>query len=191
MPSKRKNAKKGKPDGGTTPYIRTVSDNRRARFDYDLLERIEAGLVLAGTEIKSYKTRSTLFTIEERERLRKQHERKGGAASVPNSRIVRAPKTPLDKTARWARDATMWSAFIPLNAQVGGMFGRNSGYGGKVKFGVGGKSLKEIEEAHGAWKHVGHGRALTEEMGRLLMRNEKLKLEYTMDDLRHGRPRSQ
>ncbi len=27
--------------------------NRRARFDYDLLERVEAGLVLTGSEIKS------------------------------------------------------------------------------------------------------------------------------------------
>ena len=30
-----------------------VVDNRRARHDYHLLERIEAGLVLTGTEVKS------------------------------------------------------------------------------------------------------------------------------------------
>jgi SsrA-binding protein len=30
-----------------------IADNRRARFDYDLLERFEAGLVLHGTEVKS------------------------------------------------------------------------------------------------------------------------------------------
>jgi SsrA-binding protein len=30
-----------------------IADNRRARFDYELLERIEAGLVLTGTEVKS------------------------------------------------------------------------------------------------------------------------------------------
>jgi SsrA-binding protein len=53
MPSKRKNTKKAKPAEGTTPYFRTVSDNRRARFNYELFERIEAGLVLSGTEIKS------------------------------------------------------------------------------------------------------------------------------------------
>jgi SsrA-binding protein len=28
-------------------------DNRRARFEYEFLERIEAGIVLTGTEIKS------------------------------------------------------------------------------------------------------------------------------------------
>src|SRR5262249_59958217 len=30
-----------------------IADNRRARHDYHLLERIEAGLVLTGTEVKS------------------------------------------------------------------------------------------------------------------------------------------
>ena len=30
-----------------------ITDNRRARHDYELLERFEAGLVLTGTEVKS------------------------------------------------------------------------------------------------------------------------------------------
>ena len=30
-----------------------IADNRRARFDYELLERVEAGLQLTGTEVKS------------------------------------------------------------------------------------------------------------------------------------------
>jgi SsrA-binding protein len=30
-----------------------ISDNRRARHDYELLERFEAGIVLTGTEVKS------------------------------------------------------------------------------------------------------------------------------------------
>ena len=32
---------------------KTVATNRRARFDYDVLETVEAGLVLTGTEIKA------------------------------------------------------------------------------------------------------------------------------------------
>ena len=32
---------------------RTISTNRKARFNYDILESIEAGLVLMGTEIKA------------------------------------------------------------------------------------------------------------------------------------------
>jgi len=30
-----------------------IAENRRARHDYHLLERFEAGLVLTGTEVKS------------------------------------------------------------------------------------------------------------------------------------------
>ena len=30
-----------------------IADNRRARHDYELLDRVEAGLVLTGTEVKS------------------------------------------------------------------------------------------------------------------------------------------
>lgn len=37
----------------TGPRIRTVAENRRARFNYDLLDRFEAGIALTGTEIKS------------------------------------------------------------------------------------------------------------------------------------------
>ena len=32
---------------------RTITTNRRARYDYDILDTFEAGLVLTGTEIKS------------------------------------------------------------------------------------------------------------------------------------------
>jgi SsrA-binding protein len=40
---------------------KTIAENRRARFDYELLERFEAGLVLTGTEVKSLRSgRATL-----------------------------------------------------------------------------------------------------------------------------------
>ena len=40
---------------------KTIAENRRARFDYQLLERVEAGLVLSGTEVKSLRQgRATL-----------------------------------------------------------------------------------------------------------------------------------
>ncbi len=38
-----------------------IVDNRRARYDYELLDRFEAGLVLTGTEVKSLREgRATL-----------------------------------------------------------------------------------------------------------------------------------
>jgi len=33
--------------------IKPIAENRRARHDYELLERVEAGVVLTGTEVKS------------------------------------------------------------------------------------------------------------------------------------------
>ncbi len=40
-----------------------VADNRRARFDYDIVETIQAGIVLTGTEVKSL--RNNKVTIGE------------------------------------------------------------------------------------------------------------------------------
>jgi SsrA-binding protein len=39
--------------GRKTEEERTVATNRRARHDYDILERLEAGIVLTGDEVKS------------------------------------------------------------------------------------------------------------------------------------------
>ncbi len=36
-----------------------IADNRKAYFDYEILEKFEAGLVLNGQEVKSLRTRST------------------------------------------------------------------------------------------------------------------------------------
>jgi SsrA-binding protein len=44
--------KKDKKSGLLSTNV-TVADNRRARFDYHLEEKFEAGIMLAGTEVKS------------------------------------------------------------------------------------------------------------------------------------------
>lgn len=49
MASKKAVAKAKADDSG----ILVVARNRRARHDFDLLEKVEAGLVLTGTEVKS------------------------------------------------------------------------------------------------------------------------------------------
>ena len=46
-------AKKAKASDSDKEPIRVVARNRRARFEYELLDRLEAGLVLTGTEVKS------------------------------------------------------------------------------------------------------------------------------------------
>lgn len=48
MTGKRKGEPKGAPEG-----VRVVVQNRRARFDYSIEERYEAGIALSGSEVKS------------------------------------------------------------------------------------------------------------------------------------------
>lgn len=40
----------------TTPQVRLLAGNRRAVFDYFIHERLEAGIALTGTEVKSART---------------------------------------------------------------------------------------------------------------------------------------
>ncbi|RED53454.1 SsrA-binding protein SmpB [Aestuariispira insulae] len=49
MAGKNKNTKKNK----TALETGRVATNRRARYDYEIIETLEAGLVLTGTEVKS------------------------------------------------------------------------------------------------------------------------------------------
>ena len=51
-----KAAAKSKADNknkGDEPFFRTVADNRRARHDYEIIEKHETGVSLLGTEVKS------------------------------------------------------------------------------------------------------------------------------------------
>jgi SsrA-binding protein len=42
-----------RPHNKTFDKIKTVAENRRARFDYYIEDKFEAGIVLTGTEVKS------------------------------------------------------------------------------------------------------------------------------------------
>ena len=46
-------SKKAAPQKSAANDFRPVASNRRAHFDYEILERYEAGIALTGTEIKS------------------------------------------------------------------------------------------------------------------------------------------
>ena len=48
--AKKETSKKAKADDAP---VKVVARNRRARYEYDLLDKIEAGIVLTGTEVKS------------------------------------------------------------------------------------------------------------------------------------------
>jgi SsrA-binding protein len=50
QPAKPKDNKK---DAKEEPPIKLISDNRRARFEYEIVQVYEAGVALTGTEVKS------------------------------------------------------------------------------------------------------------------------------------------
>ena len=41
---------------------RQIAQNKRARFEYEILETFEAGIVLAGTEVRSLRDRNCQLT---------------------------------------------------------------------------------------------------------------------------------
>ena len=53
MARKNRNSKKKAQTGAAAGNSRQIAVNRKALHDYEILERMEAGLVLTGTEIKS------------------------------------------------------------------------------------------------------------------------------------------
>jgi SsrA-binding protein len=52
MPKPARPSGHRKPGPGTVP-VKLIVDNRKARFQYELLEKVEAGIALTGTEVKS------------------------------------------------------------------------------------------------------------------------------------------
>jgi len=54
------------------PKIRRISDNRKARFEYEVLEELECGIELTGTEVKSL--RQGQCSLQEAFGLIKHHQ---------------------------------------------------------------------------------------------------------------------
>jgi len=65
--AKNKEKKKSKEDEGIE---RVVSENRKAKFDYDILESLECGIALVGSEVKSLRS-GTVSLAESYARVRK------------------------------------------------------------------------------------------------------------------------
>jgi len=65
--AKNKEKKKSKEDEGIE---RVVSENRKAKFDYDVLESLECGIALVGSEVKSLRS-GTVSLAESYARVRK------------------------------------------------------------------------------------------------------------------------
>jgi hypothetical protein len=142
-----------------------------------LVQSVDLHDVLAGEARRAIKKGATLCTEEERELLRKQK----APAKPPALKIA-------DMAARMGRDDLLWNAYPPLNAQFGGMYGLNKGYGGKVVFGANGQALEELAERHGKWEHLTVPNRSTHALGKVLLENKKLGLSYSIQDLAGLKP---
>lgn len=49
-------AKEQKPDEAQEPAFKLIADNRKARHKYQILEQLEVGIALVGSEVKSIRT---------------------------------------------------------------------------------------------------------------------------------------
>lgn len=75
-------------------YYKLIADNRKARFDYNILETFKAGIMLSGSEVKSVRLgrvnlRDSFARVEKDE------------VFLYNMHI-----TPYEKSGAWASDAT-------------------------------------------------------------------------------------
>lgn len=63
--NKSKNAKKSKPDSAKNSdgQARTIAENRKARHRFEILEQLECGIVLVGSEVKSL--REGIISLDE------------------------------------------------------------------------------------------------------------------------------
>ncbi len=57
-----KSGKKKKETGKSNPNERTISENRKARHEYTVLESLECGIVLVGSEVKSLRNGTVTLT---------------------------------------------------------------------------------------------------------------------------------
>ena len=63
------------------PKIRRIADNRKARFEYEILEELECGIELTGTEVKSL--RQGQCSLQEAFGLIKNHQLWLVQATIP------------------------------------------------------------------------------------------------------------
>ncbi|NUN92866.1 MAG: heparinase II/III family protein [Verrucomicrobiae bacterium] len=142
-----------------------------------LVQCVDLHDVLAGSARRAIKTRPTLCTPEERAILRRQKT----PAKPPPTKIE-------DMAARLAEDERLWSSHPPINAQYGGMYGLNHGYGAKVVFGAQGKTMEQLEKECGKWTLYAPKEKAYPVLDSTLLINWKQNLRYTIADLTALKP---
>jgi hypothetical protein len=148
-----------------------------------LVHNVSLDDVLAGTQPQALKTRTTIASAVPEARAAAEAAREKGRAVVE----------PVSREERLRRDAAIWNAFPPINAQGSGLRVGRSGYGSIRGVRVGSAELtgEQIVEQYGDWvapERAGEMRKAADwDDATVFLANPKLNLVYTVDDLRVGR----
>jgi SsrA-binding protein len=95
----------------------TIAVNKRGRFDYEIEETIEAGLVLTGTEVKSART-SQVQLAESFARL------ESGPNETPEVWLHNSHFAPYGPGAAWATDPRRKRKLLLKREQINRLIGR-------------------------------------------------------------------
>ena len=131
-PVKNKELKKTKKANSPKPpkssfFGKVLAENRRAKFQYDILEKYQAGLVLMGSEVKSIKSQSCqlkdsyIAFVGHEAFLQKAHIAEYKASSYNNHSPERLRKLLLQKKELHRIQASMQQkglACVPLKVYV-------------------------------------------------------------------------
>ena len=97
-------------------HVKVITTNRRARFDYHVESKLECGIALTGTEVKSLRDGSAQLTVDSRGRPTSQIEpkitpRSGNAIRLTlDLSVQRAAEQALRYGIRVAHDNQQWAA---------------------------------------------------------------------------------
>ncbi|MDA0839890.1 MAG: hypothetical protein O3B01_17370 [Planctomycetota bacterium] len=164
------------------PYQSRLALDSGSQVDL-LVHNVSLDDVLAGTENRVLKKRTTIRSAVPDAAAKLEARRKAGHTI----------REPLSNEDRLTRDARIWNAFPPPNAQPHSRMGTGYGTVAGVVSGTEKMNAKEIEEEYGQWAPVSGNKkpdrfpanAILEDC---FLFNDKLGLVYSMDDLRNNRP---
>ena len=148
-----------------------------------LVHNISLDNVMAGTVDRALKKKTTIRSVIPEAGKKLESRREAGHKI----------REPLSEAARLAKDARIWNAFPPPNAQPNNRMDTGYGTVSGVVSGTDNMSAAEIEENYGKWLPVSGDKRpdnfpINISLEDCFLFNQKLGLVYTNHDLRSNRP---
>lgn len=154
-------------------YSAEVTIGARSRITQLIVDAVEVRNPLGALQFQAFKSKPVLFTADERRQL---------LLSAAKEETVPAALRPreLPDAARAERDAVLWNAVMPLNANPGNIYG-SVGRGNPLLEAIMKAQEAKLGRKLGTWT----GETAFDKPWRL--ENKELGLAYTLDDYNAGR----